>query len=130
MYVRSTHACVVCRCVTSPVFSRVSACVTLRPGDRTEGMSERMVISVSRGPARGSMIKTLNQIPRSNITAESCNFNFFRPADTNKLDMTPFNINQPLQEIPVWRRSCLCNKKEFRANVAWSCSISHYSIGQ
>lgn len=52
------------------------------------------------GPARGSMIKTLNQTPRSNITGESCNFNFFRPVDTNKLDMTPSNINQPLQETP------------------------------
>lgn len=83
MYVLSTHACVVCRCVASPVFSHESACVTLRPGDRTEGMRQRTVISVSRGPARGSMIKTLYQIPRSNIIAESCNFNFFQLIQTN-----------------------------------------------
>lgn len=79
--------------------------VWLSSWESTEGMKKRMVISVwgegGRGAlARGSMIKTLNQTPCSNITAESCNFNFFRPVDTNKLDMTPSNINQPLQETP------------------------------
>lgn len=106
-------------CLRMCLFVRLSA-----GGVRTEGMRKRMVISVSRGLARGSMIKTLNQTPCSNITAESCNFNVFRPVDTGKSDVNPFNINQPLQETPGWSRTCLGDENSSYANVARSCNFS------
>lgn len=90
--------------------------------ESTEGMKKRMVISVSGGDqAWGSMIKTLNQTPCSNIVAESCNFNFFRPIDTNKLDVTPSNINQPLQETP----GCCSRYKQLPLK---SCKFLRFSL--
>lgn len=81
----SVHPCFVCRRVTASMFVHVSVCMTvnMRVNRRHEEADGYFSIGGGGGLARGSMIKTLNQTPCSNIIAESCNFNFFRPVDTN-----------------------------------------------
>lgn len=120
------HTYFVCRCVTTPMFVHVSVCVPVN-SRLNRNHEEVMVISVS-ALAQGSMIKTLNQTPCSNITAESYNFNFFRPVDTNKLDMSPSNINQPLQESPGCCNGGLffCEINSFHANIARPCNFGQH----
>ena len=87
----SVHPCV-CSCVQVRYNIHVCVCVCLCDCQLESQQTARgsgwlflyRGVVGGEGLARGSMIKMLNQTPCSNITAESCNFNFFRPVDTNK----------------------------------------------
>lgn len=114
----STCLCILCASLL--LHPCLHTCLSVCRLKSARGIKQQLVISVlgGGGLAWGTMIRTLNQTPRSYVTGKSCSFNFFWLVDTNKLDMTPYNINQPLQEI--W--GC-CSRGLFYATCTVSVTI-------
>lgn len=114
----STCLCILCASLL--LHPCLHTCLSVCRLKSARGIKQQLVISVlgGWGLAWGTMIRTLNQTPRSYVTGKSCSFNFFWLVDTNKLDMTPYNINQPLQEI--W--GC-CSRGFFYATCTVSVTI-------